>query len=119
MKRMPHEDQDLLASHISSSSLVISSEEESKEIRVHQVVYQCLQNNITPDEIKTDIDIVDFISSFSTLDSFDLNKTSDIIATRPLAPHFVAISTKLKQCKERHRRAVAYSADEIDCLSLR
>jgi hypothetical protein len=77
---------------------VISSEEESKEIRVHQVVYGCLQKNITRDEIKKDI--FNMLLAFSALDSCDLHKTSDIILTRPLVTHFVAISTKLKHFVE-------------------
>jgi hypothetical protein len=65
-------DEDLVASHICSSSLVISSEGESKEIRVPQVVYHCLQKVILH-EVKKDT--LDMILAFSAVDSFDLDKT--------------------------------------------
>jgi hypothetical protein len=59
---------------------------------------EILQKNITRDEIKKDI--FNMLLGFSALDSCDLNKTGDIIATRPLVTHFVAISTKLKHFVE-------------------
>ncbi|XP_031562894.1 uncharacterized protein LOC116298538, partial [Actinia tenebrosa] len=114
---MPDEDHDVVAAHISLSSLVILSEDVviSKVIRVHQVVYHGLQQLLDDDET----DILKLMSVFSDLVSFknlyDVTK-AEIIATRSFTPHFVIISSKRNLRLLDHSTLPAKSLNAADCL---
>ncbi|XP_031549155.1 uncharacterized protein LOC116286717 isoform X2 [Actinia tenebrosa] len=117
MSCMPDEDHNVVAAHISLSSLVILSEdvEISKVIRVHQVVYHGLQKLLDDDET----DILQLMSVFSDLVSFknvdDVTK-AEFIATRSFTPHFVVISRKHKLRLLHHSILPAKSLNAADCL---
>ncbi|KAK3735463.1 hypothetical protein QZH41_008033 [Actinostola sp. cb2023] len=115
MKCLPHEDEDLVASTVSSSSLVISFGD-AKEISVHQVVYNCLATN---EERRQEVDMFVVISAFtSLLESFDKNNIKDITKSRPLANHFADIAKYLTSYIVQHQNACGqiYLNDNFDSL---
>ncbi|KAK3751452.1 hypothetical protein QZH41_000749 [Actinostola sp. cb2023] len=115
MKCMPDQDEDEVASTICSSSLVLSSFEDAKEISVHQVVYHCLRNN---QERLKKVDMFVVISSFSQLTRFDDNCADYFIVTRQLVNHMTTIAERLDSYVEQLQSASFLSNDDIFLISL-
>jgi hypothetical protein len=94
---MPDEDEELVAANISTSSLILTSLDESEEIRVHQIVHSCLQTV----DLHNDRDVefaflVNVIHAFSNLlNSFDVDNFHHIVTTRSLVMHFTNLAIKL------------------------
>ena len=100
--RIPDEDEELVAANVVSSSLILSFEGQSQEIRVHQIVHGCLNTVLRPSNTDEFRFLLDTVKAFSTLlIPFDERNVSSIMATKSLVVHFVHISNKLSSCGEK------------------
>ncbi|KAK3755165.1 hypothetical protein QZH41_001698 [Actinostola sp. cb2023] len=116
MKCMPDQDEDEVASTICSSSLVLSTFEDAKEISVHQVIYHSLRNN--QGKLK-DVDMFVVISAFSQLARFYENSADYFIVTKQLVNHMKTIAERLESYVEQLQSASFLSNDDIFLISLK
>ncbi|XP_020907621.1 uncharacterized protein LOC110245670, partial [Exaiptasia diaphana] len=90
MKCLPQEDEEVMASTITSSSLVMTSDD-GGELLTHQVVYRRLQDH---DQVKgKNADMFSVTATFSNLlQIFDKNAIKDIVKSRGFLNHFERLS---------------------------
>ena len=91
---MPDEDENLLAANICSSALIICSEEETKEVRIHQVVQNYLQSIFLDRGTHREEIFVGAVLAFTNV-SLNGNYATALYATQTLVLHFQTLAKKL------------------------
>ncbi|KXJ17062.1 Kinesin light chain [Exaiptasia diaphana] len=91
---MPEEDEDLIQAHIARSSLVLISDD-GQNVRVHQIVYAALQENVRYTVEGDCHSLANVILSFSELTIKDDEEPDYdfITCTKSLTPHFLTLQT--------------------------